>query len=187
MSERVSERLVRVDGSRQLQDLGVPPWEEAKNKAWHERRMEVYAAMVDRMDQGIGRIVGALRATGALDNVAAATSDTGDPDATNDTSSVSTTVTEQADLSVVKTSSPNPVLPGKNLTYDITVTNNGPAKVENVSLRDTLPTDPISGLTVLVEPSDNLIAEGFWGFVLLHPGNKQVHAIQDGDGDQCHR
>ena len=30
--------------------------------------MEVYAAMVDRMDQGIGRIVAALQATGQLDN-----------------------------------------------------------------------------------------------------------------------
>jgi len=30
--------------------------------------MEVYAAMVDQMDQGIGRIVAALKATGQLDN-----------------------------------------------------------------------------------------------------------------------
>ncbi len=37
-------------------------------RAWDIRCMEVYAAMVDAMDQGIGRIVKALEATGNLDN-----------------------------------------------------------------------------------------------------------------------
>jgi len=49
-------------------DSQVPPWEEARNKQWHTRRMEVYAAMVDCMDQGIGRIVSELNKTGNLDN-----------------------------------------------------------------------------------------------------------------------
>ena len=49
-------------------DRGVPAWEDAKDKEWHQRRMEVYAAMVDCMDQGIGRIVAALEKTGKLDN-----------------------------------------------------------------------------------------------------------------------
>ena len=44
------------------------PWEDADNKAWEARRMEVYAAQIDRMDQGIGRIVDALKETGQLDN-----------------------------------------------------------------------------------------------------------------------
>ena len=35
---------------------------------WDERNMEVYAAMVDCMDRGIGRIVGSLEATGRLEN-----------------------------------------------------------------------------------------------------------------------
>lgn len=43
-------------------------WDRVTNKAWEARCMEVYAAMVDRMDQGIGRIVEALRASGQLDN-----------------------------------------------------------------------------------------------------------------------
>ena len=37
-------------------------------KAWELRCMEVYAAMVDNMDQGIGRLVQALKANGQLDN-----------------------------------------------------------------------------------------------------------------------
>jgi arylsulfatase len=43
-------------------------WEKVKNKAWEARCMEVYAAMIDCMDQGIGRIVDSLRQTGQLDN-----------------------------------------------------------------------------------------------------------------------
>ena len=46
----------------------VPAWDDETNKAWQERRMEVYAAQVHRMDVGIGRILDALKATGRLDN-----------------------------------------------------------------------------------------------------------------------
>ena len=49
-------------------DAGVPPWTEAKDKKWFERRMEVYAAMVDCLDQGVGRIVAELKRTGKLEN-----------------------------------------------------------------------------------------------------------------------
>mgnify|MGYP001394759983 CR=1 FL=1 len=43
-------------------------WEDVENKAWEARCMEVYAAQIDRMDQGIGRILDALRETGQFDN-----------------------------------------------------------------------------------------------------------------------
>ena len=43
-------------------------WDRVERKDWEARCMEVYAAMVDRMDHGIGRIVEALRAGGQLDN-----------------------------------------------------------------------------------------------------------------------
>ena len=45
-------------------DSRAPAWAEAPDREWQERRMEVYAAMVDRMDQGVGRILDALRRTG---------------------------------------------------------------------------------------------------------------------------
>ena len=38
-------------------DVKAPAWKDAKNKEWEIALMEVYAAMVDRMDQGIGNIV----------------------------------------------------------------------------------------------------------------------------------
>jgi arylsulfatase A-like enzyme len=41
---------------------------EESTRAWELRCMEVFAAMVDSMDQGIGRIVESLKATGQLDN-----------------------------------------------------------------------------------------------------------------------
>ncbi len=43
-------------------------WENNPDKEWDARAMAVHAAMVDRMDQGIGRIVEALRQAGQLDN-----------------------------------------------------------------------------------------------------------------------
>jgi arylsulfatase len=49
-------------------DPTQPPWSKAEEKAWLLRCMEVYAAQVDRMDQGIGRIVAALTETGQLEN-----------------------------------------------------------------------------------------------------------------------
>lgn len=46
----------------------LPAWEDVPNKAEWSRKMAVYAAMIDRMDQGIGRIVAQLKASGKLDN-----------------------------------------------------------------------------------------------------------------------
>jgi arylsulfatase len=44
------------------------PWSEIENTGWELNRMEVYAAMVDCMDQGIGRIIAKLEEEGILDN-----------------------------------------------------------------------------------------------------------------------
>jgi arylsulfatase A-like enzyme len=43
-------------------------WEKTPNKEWEIRNMEVYAAMIDNMDQGIGRVLAELRRQGTLDN-----------------------------------------------------------------------------------------------------------------------
>jgi len=51
-----------------LRDPHVRAWEDAELKEWHARRMGVYAAMVENMDRGIGRIVDALERKGQLDN-----------------------------------------------------------------------------------------------------------------------
>ena len=49
---------------------GKSTWAELSDeqRAYQAAKMEIHAAMVDRLDQGIGRIVEALRQTGQLDN-----------------------------------------------------------------------------------------------------------------------
>jgi arylsulfatase A-like enzyme len=54
------------------EETGLTPaaedWDAVKDHAWEARCMEVYAAMIDRMDRGIGQIVAELERTGRLDN-----------------------------------------------------------------------------------------------------------------------
>jgi arylsulfatase len=59
-----------VDEGWALSERDAPAWDTLgeREKNSHRRRMEVYAAQVDRMDQGVGRIVEALTAAGLLDD-----------------------------------------------------------------------------------------------------------------------
>ncbi len=43
-------------------------WDQVDDKAWEARCMEVYAAMLDTMDQGIGRLVDTLKKNGQYEN-----------------------------------------------------------------------------------------------------------------------
>jgi arylsulfatase A-like enzyme len=53
-------------------DAELPPperrWEQVRHPRWESRNMEVYAAMLDNMDQGIGRIVAQLEAGGQIED-----------------------------------------------------------------------------------------------------------------------
>ncbi len=73
-SERY-ERLMGqgfMDGAWRLspRDEACPPWEDvpAEERAWMDLRMAVYAAQVDRMDQGVGRVLRTLDELGVADN-----------------------------------------------------------------------------------------------------------------------
>ncbi len=59
----ISDKCVLTERSPE-----VPAWKDETMKEWQVRRMEVYAAMIDRMDQGVGRILSALKEKGELDN-----------------------------------------------------------------------------------------------------------------------
>ena len=78
-----------------------------------------------------------------LSNTASVTSSVSDPNpANNTTPAVMTTVNAppaSADLSITKTAAPNPVTVGDDLTYTITVTNNGPDAATGVNVMDALP------------------------------------------------
>ncbi|HWV99609.1 MAG TPA: arylsulfatase [Candidatus Acidoferrum sp.] len=49
-------------------DERVPAWEKVTHKEWEANRMATYAAMVERMDRGIGRILSTLREKGIEQN-----------------------------------------------------------------------------------------------------------------------
>jgi len=73
---------VRIERFNQLKKLGIigeecvltergvdiPAWKDEPLKEWQVRRMEVYAAMIDVLDQGIGKIITSLEENGLLDN-----------------------------------------------------------------------------------------------------------------------
>ena len=55
------------------------------------------------------------------------------------------TFVASADLALTKTATPSPVIAGTNLTYDLSVTNNGPSTAKNVVIKDVLP----AGVTIV--------------------------------------
>ena len=78
-------------------------------------------------------------ASGSLTNIATASSPTGDPNPTNNTSiPVITTVTPVADVGIGK-AGPASVLATSNLVYTISVTNFGPSSASGVVVTDALP------------------------------------------------
>jgi arylsulfatase len=62
------KKLGLFPGSWEISPPAGKSWQEVENKAWEARCMEVYAAMIDNMDQGIGRILDELKRKGELDN-----------------------------------------------------------------------------------------------------------------------
>jgi large repetitive protein len=73
-----------------------------------------------------------------LTNTATASTTSYDPNANNDSSSSSAIVAGLTDISVTKTA-PASANAGSNISYTITVTNNGPNAAANTQLSDTLP------------------------------------------------
>ncbi len=53
-----------VPQSKLAYDFAITPWDQIENLRRERRRMEVYAAMVDSMDQGIGRVMAVIEKAG---------------------------------------------------------------------------------------------------------------------------
>ena len=112
---------------------------------------------------------------GTICNSASVTGNESDPDITDNTTPIiSTTVTVNnppttgADLSITKTDLPDPVIQvGDQITYTITVTNNGPDGATGVKVTDTLP----NGVTFLPAFSDPRCSETAPGTVECTIGN----------------
>jgi len=80
-------------------------------------------------------------ATAALVNTATVTPTDGLPDPNSDdqTSTITTTPVPTADLSIVKSDGSTTYVPGRSVTYTITVSNAGPSGVTGARVRDVLP------------------------------------------------
>lgn len=81
-----------------------------------------------------------------------------------------------ADLSVRKTSEPNPYLPGQAITYTIVVTNAGPSAVTAITLTDNLPGE-IQGPNYAVSQGSFNSATGAWTGLSLAGGGQAVLTI----------
>ena len=63
-----AEGILEQDWDLTDRDPRVPAWDDVDHREWEALRMATYAAQVDRMDQGIGRVVEELRRRGRLDS-----------------------------------------------------------------------------------------------------------------------
>src|SRR5207244_1589120 len=81
--------------------------------------------------------------TSDVSNTATVTGDQSDPDASNDSATVTTTVTpappQTADLVLVKTVNQPAPAEGREVLYQIPLTNHGPADATGVVVKDLLP------------------------------------------------
>lgn len=91
------------------------------------------------------RLNPAYTGTGAgITNTATATTATSDPNLANNTTNAAALPTvnaPSADMQIVKSVSADPLVPGQNFTYTLTIQNNGPSVAANVVVTDALDTD----------------------------------------------
>lgn len=92
------------------------------------------------------RVCSEVACNTVITNTATVSSLTPDPAPNNNTAiSNPTTVQAQSDLALAKTGAPDPVIAGHDVTYTLTVTNNGPSNSINTVVTDVLP----KGFTVV--------------------------------------
>ncbi len=67
-ARQIKMGLVKEDWELSPRDARSKAWKDADLKPWEQRCMEVYAAMVDKLDQGIGDMIQTLKETGEFEN-----------------------------------------------------------------------------------------------------------------------
>lgn len=86
-------------------------------------------------------VVTVLASSGSVQNTVTGGSSASDPDPSDDSAMVTTTILTPviADLGITKTTTSDDASPGASVAYTITLTNNGPDAAANVVVTDTLP------------------------------------------------
>jgi len=79
------------------------------------------------------------QSAGTITNSASVAAVQTDPNTANNSAQATTTVNPGADLALTKTDSPDPAHVGQELTYTLTVKNNGPQTATGVTVTDQLP------------------------------------------------
>jgi arylsulfatase len=64
----VHDGVIRGEWPLSERDPRVPAWRDCAEKEWEAHRMSVYAAQIESLDRGVGRIVSTLRELGKLEN-----------------------------------------------------------------------------------------------------------------------
>lgn len=64
----IASGIIHENWALTERDERIPAWEEVSEKEWEAIRMAVYAAQIDRMDQGVGRVVDELKRQGRFDD-----------------------------------------------------------------------------------------------------------------------
>ncbi len=107
-----------------------------------------------------------------ITNVANVTSDTPDPDLTNNEDNATVDIGHEADLAIVKVVSNSTPKLGDNITWTITVTNNGPDRAIDIVVYDVLP----EGLELI--ESDGVFSDNMWYVGVLANGATAVLNIK---------
>jgi arylsulfatase len=66
--EMISRGVLQHPWKISPRDPDAPAWRDAQHRSWEASRMATYAAMVDKMDQSIGRIFDTLKQLGEYEN-----------------------------------------------------------------------------------------------------------------------
>jgi uncharacterized repeat protein (TIGR01451 family) len=124
-------------------------------------------------------------ALGTIVNTAAASSDLEDPDLANNRATSSATVVLEADLALTKTVTPASASVGDQVTYTMTITNNGADEATAVVVQDVLP----AGVTfVSAAPTAGTFdsASGMWVIPQVAAGGTEqldITVVADQEGD----
>ncbi|MVA76684.1 sulfatase-like hydrolase/transferase [Auraticoccus sp. F435] len=68
LARMVERGIVSGEWALTERDPRVPAWEDVTEQEWEAARMAVYAAQIDRMDQGVGRIMAQLAEQGVRED-----------------------------------------------------------------------------------------------------------------------